>query len=275
MSRSPVSRRGRLRPSAVPVAFEGPLREVPPSDRVAFVASYSADATVTRSLDRLIGELKACGYPVILVRASDDEAPLDWPGDDRDDVVVIRKPNLGYDFGSWAVGMAWFPHLLSRDYVLLVNDSLVGPFAPLAPIIEDFESSICDVWGVTGTTQFIPHLQSYFLGFKNASLADPALRAFWRSLPVETDKLAMVDSYELGLTRLLFAEAFVSTAMFQPERVVAQGQNPTINGWRRLIDLGFPFVKRAIVTDSGVALNGSAVEMTMRDRFGESLHDWL
>jgi hypothetical protein len=85
----------------------------------------------------------------------------------------------------------------------------------------------------------------------------------------------MVDSYELGLTRLLFAEAFVSTAMFQPERVVAQGQNPTINGWRRLIDLGFPFVKRTIVTDSGVALHGSAVEMTMRDRFGESLHDWL
>ena len=271
----PVSRRGRLIPGNVPVQIHQAPEISSNGDRLALIASYSPNGRVTRSLETLIAALQHADYEVVLVRASEWNGPLDWPSGAAPRVPIIVKPNLGYDFGSWAVGMAHYRELLSRKYVILVNDSLVGPFASLAPLIENFEASACDVWGVTQTTQFIAHLQSYFLGFKNGSLADPAIRHFWNSLPVENDKLTMVHKYELGLARLLFAEAFVTGAMFAPELVAQHGQNPTLVGWHRLLDLGFPFVKRTLLTDPSVALDGRAVPATLRERFGINVRDWL
>ncbi|MDQ1547648.1 MAG: hypothetical protein QOH69_2552 [Actinomycetota bacterium] len=274
MSKSAISRRNTLIPREVDVAQEGSYRPVD-GDRVAFLASYSAEARVSKSLAEFIRQLRALNYEVILIRASDNPAPLEWPGNAPADVVVLRKPNLGYDFGSWAVGMDRFSELLSREFVLLVNDSLVGPFATIEPIIRDFEEAVCDAWGVTRSTQFMPHLQSYFLGFKNQTLCDPSVRQFWNNLPIETDKNTIVQLYEMTFTRLLFAEGFVATACFESARVVIEGENPTIVGWRRLLDLGFPFIKRTIVAAPDLVSDGWSISATVQKYFDANVVDWL
>ena len=38
-----------------------------------------------------------------------------------------------------------------------------------------------------------------------------------------------------------------------PTSVVAPGENPVIKGWWKLLERGFPFVKREIVRDPSVA----------------------
>lgn len=244
-------------------------------DRVAIVASWGDDGRVSRSLAQLILELESGGYTVVLVRASDSTAPLVWPDGFDNDATIVRKPNLGYDFGSWATGMALFPNLLRAPYVLLANDSLVGPFASLAPMLEDFERSDTDVWGATNTLQFTPHLQSYFTGYKNGILQDRALRQFWSSLSDAESKQAIIDRYEIGLSELLHVESYVTTPWIDYGRVVEPGENPAIRGWRRLIDLGFPFVKRELITTPDIVNDGHRVPAVMQAVFGVDPEDWL
>jgi hypothetical protein len=252
----------------------GPARP-PAGDRAAIVASWGPDARVSRSLDELIRALDAAGYPSVLVRASDDRAPLRWPSAPPASTIVVRKPNIGYDFGSWTVGLDRFPALARRRHVILVNDSMVGPFAPLDDMITSFETTGADVWGATNTRQFVPHLQSYLLGFQGGALADPAVRQFWRSVDHLDDKSRIIGEYELGLSHLLRAEGLTSRAWFASERVVSPTDNPVITGWRRLVELGFPFVKREVIRDPSIVADGHLAPEVIRERFGAEVADWL
>lgn len=241
--------------------------------RVAFVASWSPDARVTRSLARLVAELEAGGYAVVLTRSS--PGPLEWPDDVVVDPAVILKDNLGYDFGSWAVGMALYPHLLEAEHVIVVNDSLVGPFASLQPLLRTFETSPAPVWGVTDTGEYWPHLQSYFMGFHGGVLAQPRLREFWSSIEVLDDKDEIVERYEIGLSRVLAELGIPWTAWIDHETVARSEQNPTLLGWYRLLEEGLPFVKRMLVTHRLYFPYGRDVEIAVRARFGTELEDWL
>lgn len=247
----------------------------PAGDRVAIVASWGPDSRVSRSLTELVHSLDAVGYPSVVVRASDDRAPLQWPSAPPASTIVVRKPNVGYDFGSWAVGLDRFPALAKRRHVILVNDSMAGPFAPLDDMATSFETTSADVWAATNTRQFVPHLQSYLLGFRGGVLADPAVRQFWRGVKHLEDKGRIIGEYELGLSHLLRFEGITTRAWFASERVVAPTDNPVIAGWRRLIELGFPFVKREIIRDPSVAIDARLAPEVIRERFGAEVADWL
>ncbi|WP_181243282.1 rhamnan synthesis F family protein [Glaciihabitans tibetensis] len=245
------------------------------SDRYAVIASYGAVPTVSTSLESMVQRLEECGYTVIVSRASDNPAPLQWSEDFTGSALVLRKPNIGYDFGSWAVALKRFPQVRRAPYVLLVNDSLVGPFGSLQTMVDDFEQAGADVWAATNTTQFFPHIQSFFMGFRAGALDLKGLRDFWFSLRVETDKQAIIHAYELGLSRLLFGEAFTMTACFKSERVVDTGLNPSVVGWKRLLDLGFPFVKRELITNPSLAPDGHLIVEDIHTRFGVDPRTWI
>ncbi|MET4639080.1 rhamnan synthesis F family protein [Mycetocola sp. 2940] len=257
------------------VTIEGTPSSVPPGSRVALFASYSADARVSRSIEELVTQLQGRGYFVILIRASESTEPLRWPTGKPSDLMVIRKPNIGYDFGSWSAAMAMFPDIRRRPHVLLVNDSIVGPFASIDPLVDLFESSTSDAWSATTNLQVSPHLQSFFTGFRNGTLATPVMREFWTNLPNETAKHAIIDKYEFGLTRALFSEGFSSEAAFPSQIVGAPGDNPVIRGWRTMLELGFPFVKRELLTNPTVAPDGHLVREFVEARFGTDPLNWL
>lgn len=255
--------------------LEAGPRHLPTTDRVAVIASWAPNSAVSRSIATLVSEFERLDYRTILVRASEDMAPLEWPESMTRPTVILRKPNAGYDFGSWAVGLARYPAVLRRPLVILANDSLVGPFAPIDNLIADFEASGTDVWGATSTHQFIDHLQSYFLGFRNGVLADSSLKQFFTRLPVIHEKSAIIERYELGLSRRLLAEGFTMTAAFESELVTSPTENPTIGGWRELLRLGFPFVKRELLRNPDVVPDGYEVrDIVMRD-YGTNPEGWV
>ena len=255
--------------------IESERTTLPRTDRVAVVASWGVDSRVSLSLSWMVARLEEAGYAVVVVRASDDTAPLDWSRGPANDAIVIRKPNIGYDFGSWATGLEMFPEIRRLPYVIITNDSLVGPFTSLEPMVADFEGSYFDVWGGTWTSQYMQHLQSFLLGFRNGVLDDPALKYFWQNLPDETNKFDIINKYELGLSRLLYGEGFVSGAWFDYELVVQYTQNPTIIGWRGLLERGFPFVKRELVTNPSIVADGLQVPAVVQERYGVNPADWL
>ena len=112
----------------------------------------------------------------VLVSTAEGGSPLDWVDGRPSGVTVLRRPNLGYDFGSWATALDLLPAIRRAPHVLLVNDSLVGPFAPIDHLLDRFHRSHADVWAHDRHEQLGHHLQSYCLGFREGCLDQPELR---------------------------------------------------------------------------------------------------
>lgn len=187
----------------------------------------------------------------------------------------MRKPNVGYDFGSWAVGLAMFPRLRDAGTVVLANDSLVGPFASIDGMLDRLHATTADVWGLTETLQFARHLQSYFVAYRGGVLADAPLDWFWRGVRHHADKQTIIHRNEIGLGRLLESEGYALDAMFGAGQVVPASDNPTIAGWRTLLERGMPFVKREIVRSPGLAPGGHEIPAELRHRYAVDVTEWL
>ena len=71
-----------------------------------------------------------------------------------------------YDFGSYKRAFRQ-ADLSGYDVVYLVNDSVVGPLAPLAPYLQRMEALGTDAFGlVLHPSRQERHLQSWFIGLK-------------------------------------------------------------------------------------------------------------
>ena len=243
---------------------------------VALLVHWSATPLVSRSVSRSIAEFVAAGYQVAFCSAAEVPQPLDWPHGLPDGVSVYRRPNVGYDFGSWAAMLAAHPGLSAAGRVVLANDSLVGPFATIAPILGRFDAAECDVWGLIGTNQDGEHLQSHFVGYRDGALQHPAVHDFWQGVRLQRTKLAIIRRYEIGLAPVLRRAGLRVSAGFPWELVVQPRQNPTIFGWRRLLQWGFPWVKRELVLRPHPQVpDAPDVRQVVLDRFGQDVLAWL
>jgi lipopolysaccharide biosynthesis protein len=246
------------------------------SPRVAVIAHWSSNSRVTKSVCSLVHELQSFGYQVVVSSACEEEDELAWGDIVRaDELVVIRKPNIGYDFGSWSVALGIMPEIASAERVLIANDSMIGPFLSMRPLLEEFESTAADAWGLTDSRQFAPHLQSYFLGFRNRILSHPPIEQFWADVRDETEKLKIIFRNEIGLSRLLREEGYAKAAAFPHEDFVRPGENPVIVGWERLLEQGFPFLKREILRDPTVAPSGQNAPAVVRRLVGIDVNQWV
>ena len=244
-------------------------------ERLAILVHYSDTVAVSRSFRTLVQEFACAGYVCVVVSSCPARQPLDWSGGLPAEVIVIRKPNIGYDFGSWTVGLNSIPGSRQADSVVLANDSVVGPFRGLGSIIKDLEETGADAWGLTDTRQYFHHLQSYFLGFRRGVLAEPALARFWDGVRHERTKWDVIRRNELALSTLLYQEGYTTTAAFRCDDFVPAGENPVIKAWWRLLDRGYPFVKRQIITEPAVAPRSDMVIREVRAQFGVDLAEWL
>jgi len=217
------------------------------------------------------------GFEVLLVSAAEFHGPR--PGMDRPlprGVTLMRRPNSGYDFGTWAVALAAFPGLWQAAEVALANDSMVGPFASLAPVLRRMSEVECDVWSMTESEQFTWHPQSYFVVYRRSALSRSELSSFWSGVRVHGSKEDIIWNYELGQGQVFRREGLQAAATF-PAAILAIPVtiNPTIKAWRALLDAGFPMVKRQLLIEPEVAADATEVPAEVRSRFTAQIEEWL
>jgi lipopolysaccharide biosynthesis protein len=151
---------------------------------------------------------------------------------------AIARPNTGYDFYSWRTGLLATPDWPDHDRLILANDSIVGPLAPVPDLLAHMTATGADGYGITISHQYLTHLQSYFMAFAPAVLRNPYFQAFWHAMPPIDDRERVIDDYELGLARLLADTRTTLAATYTPtphEQRLATSRNLRISARRPLL----------------------------------------
>ena len=211
-------------------------------DKVVLYAHHTNDGKITKSVARQLENWEHCGWPVVVVDST--EETLDWP----DYVTVLRKPNIGSDFGSWSVALNAMPRLYSLEKILFANSGVVGPFWSFSNLMRDFEETETDVWGLTTNSDIDWHIQTYWFGFSNGTLSRKPMKDFWEGIKLQPTKAHIIIAYEVGMSRLIKKQEWTTRVVYPYQAVgVASGIDTGTFNWDRLLDMGLPFVKRRVL----------------------------
>ena len=211
-------------------------------EKVVLYAHQTNDEKLTKSVLKQLQNWHDCSWPVIVIDSSDID--LTWP----EYVTVLRKPNIGYDFGSWAVALEKFPEIFDSKKVLFANSGVIGPFWSFSNLLRDFEESNSDFWGLTDNSDIDWHIQTYWFGFSNETLSRSSLKEFWSGVRVTPTKSHVVVDYEVGLSRVIRKNKYSTRVVFPYKTVgVADGIDTGTYAWDRLLDMGLPFLKRRVL----------------------------
>ena len=177
---------------------------------VTVMAGYAAGGEWSPVTLRWIRAVRSVSNALVLVVDQDDlSAPAEFVDDEC--VCFLARRHGGYDFGSYRLGLAeaesrgW---LTSASHVLLCNDSVIGPFFGLEPVVQKMIDSAAHVWGLTESYLYSPHLQSYFLLIQSEVILNPAVREFFDSVVPQPSRHDVIQAYELGFSRLIKSLGF-------------------------------------------------------------------
>ena len=192
---------GRFRSNRQTI-FAWPEAEIALGPRVAIFVHFDAAGQVREYVLHYLRALRAAGFDVVFVTNS---GFLTKPSLAAVQLIcngVLIRRNVGYDFGAWRDALEGLG--LPRDdtrVVILANDSLYGPLAPLGTLLNRIDLEAAPLWGLTDTWQTRYHLQSYFLVVSAALMRTRAWSQFWKRVRPVPSKLYVINMYEIGLTQ--------------------------------------------------------------------------
>jgi rhamnosyltransferase len=119
---------------------------------------------------------------------------------------VILRPNFGYDFWSYKVGLEEIKNIGDVDQLILWNTSFIC-FKPEL-LYETFFSKIKNdgMYGISSCNSPQFHLQSYFISFNGKSIINSqAFSQWWKAMTPISVRHEVIVKYEVGMSQW-FAE---------------------------------------------------------------------
>ena len=188
---------------------------------------------------------------------------------------ILIRSNIGYDFGSWRVGILELKEEAKKlESLLLMNDSLYGPIKSFEAVIEKTLSHEADIVCMTKNMVGGEHAQSYFVSYAKSVVTSKLFQAFWETLPVFGCKFALIKECEIFWSHKLLEEGHSMAALFD----TGCFGNQTHISWKELVQVhGFPFIKNELMLHNPVGqdLNEMAELLMMNRRlYLEMLTYW-
>jgi lipopolysaccharide biosynthesis protein len=221
--------------------------EIHSARQVLIYAHYDSEGIVSRPDRHMLAEFRKLGYAVLVVSTAvdtDSQHEELWTSIRTEIDGLITRPNIGFDFGSWAAGIGVLD-LQNRpiDRLLLLNNSVYGPMRELSETINR-ASATGDVFGLIASTEFTRHIPSVFLGFHPHVVASPAFQGFWSTFPVGRWKNVTILRAEMIWEKFFTRAGFTTGSLYQSTKHLYR--NPYTFIHRELIIHGFPFLKKSL-----------------------------
>ena len=200
---------------------------------------------------------KQAGYGLLVVIvASSLTEEVDIHTLDFADGILLRA-NIGYDFGAWASAICrTWPVIESCQTVAIANDSLLGPSSAFSSMMDRVDALDADLIGLTSSLEIERHFQSYVIFFKQRAIRAPVFRRFWFGVGMG-NRDQVISNYEVPMLRRFAQAGMRTTAVF--EAIESGIENPTLRNWKKLLDVGFPYIKIMLLRDNP---------------YGEDLQSW-
>lgn len=242
----------RRRATAAPVVRPVALYRAPVAlsgAKVCLFAHFDHQNRVDDSVFLYLDELRRAGYTLIFITSTRFLAAEDIENLKTRCAGIFQRENSGLDFASWKAALLALPELFQAQELLLANDSVYGPVAPLGSVLAAMKRRKCDFWGLTASREGRPHLQSYFLVFRARALRHAAFARFWAQVEALDQKRLIIRCYETTLTQRL-ALAGLSGAAYAP-LAADSAKNPMLrHGLELARNSGLPVIKRQLLGDN-------------------------
>ncbi|WP_192384901.1 rhamnan synthesis F family protein [Mesorhizobium silamurunense] len=220
-------------------------------DNVAIVAHFDANDRVETNFIELLVCLSKRFDRIVLVTTSEIKEDI---VDKIPKIIVISRPNFGYDFCSYRVGLTYAFENFELKNALLVNSS----FAVLSSGIFDKTLSRMlelvpefDVVGSTESYQFSWHVQSYLVLLGTGVVSAPWFQSFLGGVEPTNSKFEIITRFEIGLSSAFRSNNVKVATLLQPSPeqlehagLNAEGRKQHVSGrafLSRATPLGYQF----------------------------------
>jgi lipopolysaccharide biosynthesis protein len=157
----------------------------------------------------------------------------------------IERENINYDFGSWICALSNIA-ISDHDQLIFINSSILGP---LNLDLEFWKYALdinFDSFFVAESFQIQRHFQSYFWRINGEVAKSTEFREFIaRDLSKNARKNAIREK-ELLLANVVSGLGYSTKLMFPVGSVCYLNENPSLDGWKKMLRSGFPFIKESI-----------------------------
>ena len=252
-----------------PEIFEASEGQAPLTRSLALYLHWSPDGRISRMVRRQVRLWREMGFACVFITNAAPPA-ADWDAIAADTVLRIRRANIGRDFGAWrdAATIA-LQRFGTPQELLLTNDSVLGPFLPLPPLVDAWRAGGDGFFGLTESLGGGAHLQSYaLLGRGEEAVAE--MLGHLASLKDSRSKWLLVQRGEIGLSQRMLRAGVPCWALFGQERLAAFANaatrariapryssaeafgrvpfNPCHHLWRELVEgMGYPYLKTELI----------------------------
>ena len=226
-----------------------------PKRQLIYVIYESQPKLQTYKLIFLEGLAAYCEDILIVVNgtlAKDDVQSLEQFGE------VLHRENEGYDTAGFRSGILYLgkEKLATKDELLLVNDTNVGPIGDLGQTFQKMALRHLDFWGIsygeeqedfTGYNKYhyIPlHLQSYFLVLEKSLFSNQAFWDYWQNLGDTNSREKAIGKHETVFTRHFSDLGYQSGALLDHNADSAMYIHPLT-----MLQKGIPLIKFSAFTN--------------------------
>jgi hypothetical protein len=205
-----------------------------------------------------VNRLKESGFNVLVVIGSEriwESVPIGLELAD----VVIAKGAYGFDFSGYSIGLRYLVRQFGEVDVLILNDSVFGPFGDLRSLISTARWRLT---GFTSSTAVENHIQGYAFFFRkiDQALFDQLRSVFLQDYAFNVHA-AVAFLQETRLARIASKVTTVGT-FWKPAE---PRMDLTMACPVRLVKEGFPFLKRSLLGKFSVHYCQEEILATLRD----------
>lgn len=247
--------------------------------RACVFSHFDQNNQVAPYVFNYLNELRNAGLNIIMVSTSSKLRPVDVEELKKYCSACILRENKGYDFGSYKIGIEFLENQgVTPSSILIANDSVFGPFFSIKELLDKHFNEEGMV-GLTDSYDHGYHLQSYFIHFGGNLVTSSIFKEFWSSVGTKdqnNEKTNIIMNYEVGGTKFFRDRGEKIKAIFPFEEIAAHSLlklkqkltsmrephspvtlsgsdlnlnlNATHKYWDLLIERGFPFIKRELLT---------------------------
>lgn len=181
-----------------------------PMKRLCIYLIYDKQNIIDRYIGCMLNELRTCtDYLVAVCNMTEIHCGaviLEQYADE-----IFYRENVGFDAGGFKEALCsliGWQRVLEYDELVLVNDSMFGPFKPMRCIFSEMDERPVDFWGLAKQGKrdkervhnYKEYIQSYFLVIRYDMLHDIRFRNYWENMPYYQEFWDVVFQYEEKFT---------------------------------------------------------------------------